>query len=134
SYSAVYGGRSRTPGSPARPFFGSTVAVSNTVVPIICQAPLQSGSAKASAERCCACAAAATKRRTARNMLTDFMRSTFRLFFKHRLFQPRPYSCRLHPFSSPRGRVTLPLVRTGGELLSISHPDRRRLLLPCGDS
>src|SRR2546423_6803111 len=45
SYSAVYGGRSRTPGSPARPFFGSTVAVSKTVGPIICHAPLQSGSA-----------------------------------------------------------------------------------------
>src|SRR6266550_2526079 len=45
SYASVSGGYSRTPGSPARPFCGCTLARSKTVGPTICQTPLQSGSA-----------------------------------------------------------------------------------------
>src|SRR3954464_10481995 len=67
SYSAVYGGRSRTPGSPARPFFGSTVAMSKTVGPIICHAPLQSGR-----DACCARAAVASDS-AIRNALAHFI-------------------------------------------------------------
>src|SRR5687767_7576061 len=45
SHSGVYGGDSRTPGSPARPVGGWTVARSNTVLPCMAHTPVQSGSA-----------------------------------------------------------------------------------------
>src|SRR5687767_9977473 len=54
SHSSLYGGNSRTPGSPVRPSGGCTVARSKTVGPSIAQTPLQSGNAAGAS---CACTA-----------------------------------------------------------------------------
>src|SRR5215475_9883888 len=72
SHSALYGGRSRTPASPARPFLGSTVAPSKMVGPTICQTPLQSGSVAAC---CCAYPVTAANKKTEINANCIFILS-----------------------------------------------------------